>query len=712
MIPAVEKKRAAFLEHKRSPCENTKRALRAARAEVQRTARRCANDYWLNLCNKIWIHASFGHLREMYDGIKQAIGPRQNKTAPLKSKSGDIITDKTKQMGRWLEYFSEPYDLESTVSDTALEAIEQLPLMSELDDLPTVEELKNAINHLVAGKAPGQDGILPEVIKCARDTLLQPPHELLCQCWEEGVVPQDMRDATIVTLYKNKGERSDCNNYRGISLLSVTGKLFAEVVLRRLQKIAQQIYPESQCGFRAGRSTVDMIFSLRQLQKKCREQRKPLYVAFIDLTKAFDTVSRSGLFRVLGKIGYPPKLLKLIQSFHADMQGTVRFNGSTSDAFSIKSGVKQGCVLAPTLFGIFFAVLLKQAFGNSTEGVYLRTRCDGKLFNLARLKARSKVRKVFIRDMLFADDAALVSHTEEELQRLMDCFSRTVGAFGLKISLEKTNVMGQSTPQPPSISIGNYTLEVVHAFDYLGSTITDTMSLEPELNKRIGKAATTLSSLSRRVWTNGMLSKRTKIKVYCACVLGVLLYGSETWILYARQEKRLNTFHLRCLRRILQISWKDKVTNGDVLNQAGLPSMQTILRLRRLRWLGHVRRMDDGRIPKDILYGELDFGVRPTGRPHLRFKDVCKKDLRELDINVNGWEELATARCSWRQELHQGLGRGKQKLRLQAEERRRRRKVRLQVEHMNGTQHICCNCGKDCHSRLGLHSHGRRCKPP
>ena len=92
-----------------------------------------------------------------------------------------------------------------------------------------------------------------------------------------------------------------------------------------------------------------MIFSLRQLQEKCREQGKPLYVAFIDLTKAFDLVSRNGLF----KIGCPPTLLSIMKFFYYDMKGTVLYDGDTSDLFNILSGVKQGCVFAPTLFGIF-----------------------------------------------------------------------------------------------------------------------------------------------------------------------------------------------------------------------------------------------------------------------------------------------------------------------------------------------------------------------
>ena len=206
--------------------------------------------------------------------------------------------------------------------------------------------------------------------------------------------------------------------------------------------------PESQCGFRAERSTIDMVFSLRQLQEKCREQRRPLYLAFIDLTKAFDLVSRNGLFALLERIGCPPKLLKVITSFHDDMNGTVQFDGSSSDPFPIKNGVKQGCVLAPTLFGVFFSLLLCYAFRESEDGIFLHTRSDGNLFNLARLRAKTKVRRVLIREMLFADDAALTAHTEEALQRLITRFAEACNDFGLTISLKKTNIMGKMSASP------------------------------------------------------------------------------------------------------------------------------------------------------------------------------------------------------------------------------------------------------------------------
>ena len=218
---------------------------------------------------------------------------------------------------------------------------------------------------------------MPDLIKHCKTKLLLPLHEVLCQCWQEGAVPQDMRDSNSITIYKNKGEGNDCNI--------------------RLQKLAERIYPESQCGFRAERSTIDMILSLRQLQEKCRQQHMPLYIAFINLTKAFDLVNRDGLFRVLPKIGCTPKLQSMIEFFHTDTKGTVQFNGSFSEPFEIRSGVKQWCILAPMLFGTFFGLMLKHVLDTTTEGIYFRTHSDDRLFNLARLRAKTKVRKDLIR---------------------------------------------------------------------------------------------------------------------------------------------------------------------------------------------------------------------------------------------------------------------------------------------------------------------------
>ncbi len=191
-----------------------------------------------------------GNTGSLYAGIKEATGPCATKSVPLKNKSGEPITDHRQQMEDWVEHYLELYATQKIVSDTALNAIPELPVLDELDTEPT-EELRKIIDCLSTGKAPGEDGIPPEIMKSRKDALLQDLLELLCLCWREGAVPKDMRNAKIVTIYKNKGDCSNCNSYMTISLLSIVGKVFARVLLAHLQVLAARVYPESQCGYRA-----------------------------------------------------------------------------------------------------------------------------------------------------------------------------------------------------------------------------------------------------------------------------------------------------------------------------------------------------------------------------------------------------------------------------------------------------------------------------
>ena len=164
-----------------------------------------------------------------------------------------------------------------------------------------------------------------------------------------------------------------------------------------------------------------------------------------------------------------------------------------------------------TLFGIFFALLLRHAFGTASEGIRLQTRSDGRLFNLGRVRAKAKVSEALITDMLLANDAAVTTHTQQELQKLMDRYSQAC-------SIKKINVLGRDTTELPAITIDDYELYVVEKFTYLGSTITENLSLDTETNKRIGKAATTVARLTSRVWTKPKLT----VKPRRQCTMPVL----------------------------------------------------------------------------------------------------------------------------------------------------------------------------------------------
>ena len=218
------------------------------------------------------------------------------------------------------------------------------------------------------------------------------------------------------------------------------------------------------------------------------------------------------------------------------------------------------------------------------------------------------------------------------MQSLMEKFARAASQFCLKINIKKTECLYQpskvqlSTSLPEEISIGTEPLVKCKSFKYLGSTVSDSARLEDELSLRMGRASAVSGNLRERLWNNLHVSIRVKCKVYRATVLTTLLYGAETWTVYRVQVKKLHAYMMRHLRAIMNISWKDKITNIEVLKRAGLPLMKDMLIQTNLRWLGHNERMDHQRLPRQLLYSQLCEGKRSRGRPRLRFKDTVKRN--------------------------------------------------------------------------------------
>jgi len=193
----------------------------------------------------------------------------------------------------------------------------------------------------------------------------------------------------------------------------------------------------------------DMIFVARLLQEKCREQHQSLYFAFIDLTKAFDTVNRTLLWDIFSKFGCPPHFLAVLRKFHDGMIAKVVIGGHKSDPFPVNASVKQGCVLAPIIFNLFLvAVTLAFRHGVSLDdGVGINYCLDGNLFYIHRLHTQTKTASDHIFELQYADNAALPSHTAEGLQRNLDTIATAYECAGLVINTKKTEVLIQEASQ-------------------------------------------------------------------------------------------------------------------------------------------------------------------------------------------------------------------------------------------------------------------------
>ena len=173
-------------------------------------------------------------------------------------------------------------------------------------------------------------------------------------------------------------------------------------------------------------------------------------------------------------------------------------------------------------------------------------------------------------------------------------------------------------------------LAVVKSFVYLGSTISHDGSLDNEIKERIAKASSAFGRLEERVWSDRNLTINTKLSVYKTCVLSALLYASEVWTVYQRHVKLLERFHQQCLRRILSIKWQNRTPDTEVLSKAHTLSISALLMRNQMRWAGHLIRMDDSRLPKQLFYGELASGARPQHKPNKRFRDEVKVNLKKL----------------------------------------------------------------------------------
>ena len=710
----AEKNRAHNASLKNPSSVHLREYFKEIRGHVQRELRRIENEWWTKLAVEIQAHADANDMHNFYNSIKKAYGPINRGTTPVKTADGSrLIKDAVGIANRWAEHYSSLLNGGSAADMTVLEELPQQTIVHEMDASPTLDEVRKCVLSLKNNKSPGTDGIPAEFYKYGGIALAESLHDMIRVMWAHEEIPDEWRESLIVSIFKNKGEKSICGNSRGISLLVVAGKILAKIMLSRLvEKVSEEIMPETQCGFRQGRSTADMIFVSRQVMEKCREQHRDLYFAFIDLTKAFDTVDRELLWAVLSKAGCPDKFIRMIKLLHVDMCARVRIDNLESDSFAVSRGVKQGCVLAPVLFNIYvqYVTYLVHLEVGETGGAHLSYRMDRSLFDLKKLKARTKTHSVRVHEVQYADDCALLAHTPSELQEVLIATEKVYRRFGLEINASKTEILSwaaNGTAGTYSFSVNGQTLKVAGNFKYLGSYLSNDCKLDFEVENRVSQASGAFGRLRDRVFHNHNLSLKTKVKVYEAVCLSVLLYGSEGWTLYARHTKILEMWHIRCLRVILGVTWRDKITHSDILKRTQSLSMENTIAKRQLRWLGHVIRMNNERLPKQILYGEMREGRRSVGGQRKRHKDHVKSILRKFEINPSHLENLAADRAEWRSICHKGAAIFEEKMHESMRQRRERRHQRESQPPLQQGGHTCPTCDRVCGSRIGLHSHLR-----
>jgi hypothetical protein len=557
---------------------------------------------------------------------------------PIKDVTGAPCKTEEETIARWAEHYEKALNHPAPpIAQTTTTSIDQAsaPLLAPSinGDAPTMDEVRSAILKMKNGRAPGPDHITAELLKYAIDPVSKALQRLFEKVWRSGSVPTEWKEGIIISLYKGKGPRCNCNSYRPITLLSVPGKVFAHVLLARLQPLLLNQRRPQQSGFTQSRSTLDAILALRLLSEVHREFQRPLHVAYIDLKAAFDSVDRKSLWKALRGIGVPEILTSLIGDLHNGTTAKIRIGQRLSAPFPTTSGVRQGCVLAPALFCRAMDVIMEQV--SLTVGV--------------------NVGRTHFTDTNYADDVVLFVNNENEYPTALLSMETEASKLGLHVSWSKTKIQNIGTGSPDtSLTINNEKVEAVTEFSYLGSLQTNGADSTADCQRHIGMAANTMKTLSR-VWNQRNLSLKTKFRIYSTCVLPVLLYGSECWTLSQNGWNKLQAFNMRCQRRIMRVRWDDFVSNLTIEQRSGITDLVKTVRRRRLGLFGHVARLHPNAPARQILQTSCQNkdGMRPAAdwkRPRGRPRNTWIRQIVLDTNNTSALSILATAcdRDSWR----------------------------------------------------------------
>ena len=408
-----------------------------------------------------------------------------------------------------------------------------------------------------------------------------------------------------------KGGSIPLQQLRGISLLSHAGKVLLKIVTNRLSAYCEthNILPEEQCGFRPGRSTVCMLFVVRRLQELGRQRKIPLFMCFVDLQKAYDSVDRELLWKVLARAGVPEKMIAVICQFHDGMRARARMDdGELSEWFLVTQGLRRGCVLSPLLFNIVFAAAVEAIVARFSEDKVILEDLMYLQEETAATAEKTPVERVrrAIWGMLCADDAGVVSRSAEGLVRMMTVVVEVFAESGLMVSGKKTKTLvmklpskrakeGEPQPPPPhhrrclSRQRDNGTRRRLSSDNWAGSSMKTAAwgcvrRYGPEPFDRPGAP------------------QQLNVRLLQAEAMEALMYGCVAWSPRKGHYELLTTIHRRLLVRIIGYRRRRgayrQLSYVQALKIVGCQCVEAMVRQRRPHFAGGVARQLDDRLPK------------------------------------------------------------------------------------------------------------------
>lgn len=425
-------------------------------------------------------------------------------------------------------------------------------------------------------------------------------HKLCNLIWKDKNWPTDWTRSVFLPLPK-KGDTRDCKNNRTISLISHASKILLYIIVERIKQYIHREIPPEQAGFVEGRGTRDQIANIRNIMEKAMEFNFPVYMCFIDYSKAFDTVQHQKLWMSLVSMGFPKHVVELLRTLYAHQESVVRTACGDSAWFNIEQGVRQGCILSPHLFNAYAEYIMRMALDNCMSGISIGGRR--------------------INNLRYADDTTLLAGSAKELEDLIERVRTESEKFGLFLNVSKTKVMIiNQLEENPSIHAGNQAIEIIDQFNFLGSMISNQGGSSIEIRRRIAMAKTSMSAM-HKLWKDRSISKTTKIRLVSTLIFPITTYACETWATNAADQRKIEAFEMWCWRKLLCIPWTARRTNESVRHEVGAPTkLCNAIIKQKLQYFGHIVRRDGENLEKLIMFGKVE-GKRSRGRQKLRWTD-------------------------------------------------------------------------------------------
>jgi hypothetical protein len=704
--------------------EVAKTELKDARRELNKKTKDWEKEWWQEIINECQEAGERGETGAVYKILKK-LGQRGERKAP---ESTTLTKEDFQQHFKRVSeerFENTPEDIDNLLDELIIEETDKTREWRErLEEVPSSEEIIEQMKKM-KDSAPGKDGVrLSYLLKGGSDILDRVVNMVQfmflndAEKWEES-----LKIGLVIPLHK-KGDRNDCNKYRGVVLLAMGSRILARVLADRIRIWAEamELLDEEQAGFRKGRNTADVTQIMYRIQEDATDlkrrveknggtipdEEKPS-ARLLDLKKAYPRVNKYAMWKILRKYGMGERSLRAIMNLHETTEYRVKSREGESDPWIPQRGLREGCPSSPPLFNIFHQVSMRLA----TRARKRRADEMGLEMGLTYKwvpgscfpsdsrweKPNSDAKKIKIDKALFADDTTKCGKKKE-----LDEGVRVTKAIMLRLE-EKNN-----DDKEEVLEFGEDSSDKIRMLGcYMG--------WKEDIKQRSKRAGMAWSKVRRRL-KGSRMSKRMQARIVEACVESTILFDCQARTWQAQEVKKLQSIMDRIYRNIWSkhtkpplIQMQEEHKNmQDVRNELKIKSLRLKVEKRVLERVGHIMRMEDTRHVKAVTLGWLEELESHEKMPGKKRKTVLywKKLLKEGGIDWTQIDTLTKDRAQWKQIVRE------RSAYLEEWERRGGHRVAEERGPRNITEtndDLMCEeegCGKICKNKAGLSIHRKR----